>query len=68
MNNLPAGVRHVARLLVLRHDLARVYGILHERRADEHGRFPVRIRERGLASRLGAREGGPWRAQGNAVA
>ena len=68
MNNLLAAVRHVARLLVLRRNLARVYGILHERRADEHGRFPVGIRERGLARPLDTREGGPWRPQGNAVA
>jgi hypothetical protein len=68
VNNLSTAIRHVARLLVLRRDLARVYGILHERRAEEHGRFPVGIHERGLARPLDAREGGPGRTQGNAVA
>ena len=66
VNDLPATVRHVA---PRRHDLARVHGPLHERRADEHGRPPVGIRERGLARPLDAREGGSRRcAQGNAIA
>jgi hypothetical protein len=71
VDHLGAAVRHVARLRVPRHDLARVHGILHERRADEHGRFPVGIREGGRARLLDAGEGGgggTWRPQGNAVA
>ena len=54
VNHLPAAVRHVA---LPERDLARVDGILHDRGADEHGRFPVRIRERGLARPLDAGEG-----------
>ena len=55
VNNLPAAIRHVA---LPERDLARVDGILHDRGADEHGRFPVRICERGLARPLDAGEGG----------
>jgi hypothetical protein len=58
VNDLSATVRYVARLRMCRHDLARVHGILHECRADEHGRFPVRIREWGLARPLDAGKGG----------
>jgi len=58
VRDLPAAVRNTARLvLYLRHDLARVYGILHERRTDEHGRFTVGIRQWRLACSLDAGEG-----------
>jgi hypothetical protein len=47
VNSLLVAGPHVA---LLPRDLARVHGVIgHDRRADEHGRFPVGIYERGLA-------------------
>jgi hypothetical protein len=46
VNDLFATDPHVA---LLPHDLARVHGVRPDRRADEHGGFPVGIYERSLA-------------------
>ena len=51
---------------MVRRDLARMHGILHERRAYEHGRA-VEVLERGLARPLDAGERGAGHAQGDAV-
>lgn len=69
VSELGPTVRDIARLGVIRHDLARVHGILHQCRADEHGRFPVRVRERSRACLVDAGEGGAarGRVQGDAV-
>jgi hypothetical protein len=69
MHDLLPAIRHVARHRLLRRDLARVHRVLHQRGPDEHGRFPVRVRERGRARAVDVREGwGPGGAQGDAVA
>ena len=58
VNDLATAIRNAARLILhIRHDLARVHRILHERRTDKHGRFTVRIREWRLARSPDAREG-----------
>jgi hypothetical protein len=66
VNNLVPAERHVARMKMVRRDLARMHGILHERRAYEHGRA-VEVLERGLARPLDARERRAGHAQGDAV-
>jgi hypothetical protein len=58
--------RHVTRMKMARRDFARMHGILHERRAYEHGRA-VEVLERGLARPLDARERGAGHAQRDAV-
>ncbi len=63
---LPA-VRHVTVVNLVRRDLARVHGILHDGGADEHGRLAVGVRAGGLARPLDAGERGPGEGQGDAV-
>jgi len=65
---LLAPVRHTTsrRQRKVRRNLARVHGILHERRADEHGRATVAIREWGSARLVETWELGSLRAQRNA--
>ena len=65
---LAPSVRHVAMVLrVVRRDLARVHGVFHERRTDEHARFPVGVREGSRARPLDAGERGTGRAQRDAI-
>ena len=76
VSDLTTAIRNAARLVLhARHDLARVHRILHERRADEHGRSAICIREWRVARSLDAGEGegrgrrtGGGHPQGNAVA
>jgi hypothetical protein len=50
MIDLPSAVRNTARLALYgRCDLARMHGIMHERRTEKHGRFTIGIREWRLA-------------------
>ncbi len=48
-------------------DLARMHRALHDRRAEEHGRLAVRVRERRRARPLDARERFPGSGQGYSV-
>lgn len=66
VSDLAPAERHVTRTKIVRRDLARMHGILHERRAYEHGRA-VEVLERGLARPLDAGERGARHAQGDAV-
>src|SRR6266702_2831879 len=68
MFSLAPAKRHTAWRGQFGRDFARVHRtVLHDRRAEEHGRFAVRVREWSLARLVDAREGLSRRAQGYSV-